>query len=459
MSGVPGSGGYGSRSGSAPTRGGGSAAGGGDPTSTGRAQEVGNPQRGKVDLDSYYDFANGGLHWATTDGEFSFGIGGMTQVDGMLYSRPTPGPDTSSGFYNPRSRIYFEGHATTPISWEFSFQNFFDVVQLLDAYVNFDYDERFQIRIGRYKNPFSYEFYRIHIWDMMSPERSLFAVNYEANRRFGVMAWGVLADERIEYAFGSFDSQRNSFEAFNSRQDFQAFVNFKPFYPREEGSLLRNLQFGGSCDVGNEHQSPVPAALRTNFSPGPATVTTQAGANFAELPFLAFNPGVQELGTRDLWEAHLAYYLGGLSLVSALEGGHESYAKVTAPPVHIPISGWFVQSGYILTGETIRDRTLLQPLHPFDLRYDRFGLGAWELTARYSQLDLDQRVFTAGLSDPHLWTNHAKMVDVGMNWYLNQFVKVYFDWEHSMFGNPVLSTNGAFRSSNDLFWIRTQVYF
>jgi phosphate-selective porin OprO/OprP len=88
----------------------------------------------------------------------------MAQIDGMLYARPTPGVDTSSGFYNPRSRIYFEGHATKPISWEFSFQNFFDTVQLLDAYVNFNYDPRFQVQIGRFKNPFSYEFYRMRIW-------------------------------------------------------------------------------------------------------------------------------------------------------------------------------------------------------------------------------------------------------------------------------------------------------
>jgi phosphate-selective porin OprO/OprP len=163
------------------------------------------------------------------------------------------------------------------------------------------------VEIGRYKNPFSYEFYRIHIWDLMAPELSLWAVNYETNRRFGLMAHGVLADQRVEYALGSFDTQRNAFAPSFSRQDFQAFVNFKPFYPREEGFLLRNLQFGGSCDLGNEHQSPVPAVLRTNFSPGPSTITSTSGANAAELPFLAFNSGVLELGGRALWEAHLAY--------------------------------------------------------------------------------------------------------------------------------------------------------
>ena len=75
----------------------------------------------------------------------------------------------SSGFYNPRTRVYFEGHFTKPIQYEFSFQNTFDTVALLDAYVNFNYDPRFQVRIGRYKTPFTYEWYRVHIWDTARP--------------------------------------------------------------------------------------------------------------------------------------------------------------------------------------------------------------------------------------------------------------------------------------------------
>ena len=444
---------------SAPSLGGGSkASGGGDPTTIGRAQEVGNRNLGKVGTNPYYDFSNGGFHVATQDEEFSFAISGMTQLDAMVYRRPT-GLDTSSGFYNPRSRIYFHGNVTKPITWEFSFQNFYDTVALLDAYVNFDYDPRFQVRIGRYKTPFGYEFYRVHIWDLLAPERSLWANNFESNRRFGLMAWGVLLDQRVEYAVGSFDTQRNSLRAFNGLQDFEAFLNFKPFYPAPEGFLLRNLQFGGSVDVGNENQGPVPAVLRADQSPGGAAVDSASASNAASLPFLAFNSGVLEKGNRALWEAHFAHYLGGLSFLSALEGGHESYSNGAATPVHVPVNGWFVQTGYIVTGETIRDRTLLQPLRPFDLRRGRFGPGAWEPTARYSQLDLGSQVFTAGLADPRLWTNHAKMVDVGANWYLNQFVKVYFDWEHVMFGTPVIATSGRFTKHSDLFWTRVQLYF
>ena len=243
---------------------------------------------------------------------------------------------------------------------------------------------------------------------------------------------------------GTFNTQRNSFQPFDNRQDVMAFLNFKPFYNREEGFLLRDLQFGGSVDAGNENQSPMPAALRTNSAPSGAAVDSTAAGNAATLPFLAFNPGVLERGGRALWELHAAYYYGGLSLLGAWQGGHESYAlAANGPPTRIPIDGWFVQAGYILTGETIRDRTLIDPLRPFDLRRGRFGLGAFELTARYSELDLDSRVFTAGLADPTLWTNRAQLIDVGCNWYLNKFVKVYFDWEHAIFASPVFSSSGT----------------
>jgi phosphate-selective porin OprO and OprP len=43
------------------------------------------------------------------------------------------------------------------------------------------------------------------------------------------------------------------------------------------------------------------------------------------------------------------------------------------------------------------------------------------------------------------------MVDVGFNWYLNKFVKVYFDWDHAIFGTPVLYYTDRFQKSKGLF--------
>lgn len=440
------------------TAGGGSKASGGDPTSTGRAQEIGNPHLGQLALKSVYDFDNDGFKWTTADGEYSLGVRGFTQLDAQVYRQPTPNV-TSSGFYNPRSRMYFEGHFTKPIQYEFSFQNSYDAVSLVDAYADFNYDPRFQVRVGRYKTPFTYEFYRVHVWDLLAPERSLFTNNFGGNRRFGLMAHGSLLESTVEYAVGTFDTQRNSFRPFDNRQDIISFLNIKPF-TNMKGSLLRNFQVGGSVDAGSENQSPVPAVLRTNQSPSGVAADSPAAGNAAGVPFLAFNPGVVERGGRALWELHGAYYGSGMSVMGAWQGGYEGYARVaTGPNTRVPVHGWFLQAGYLVTGETINDRTLVQPLRPFDLRAGRRGIGALEPIVRYSELALDDRVFTAGLANPSLWTNRAQLIDVGCNWYLNKFVKVYVGWEHAMFATPVYSATGTFQRSTDLFRLRTQIYF
>ena len=436
--------------------GGGSASGGGDPTTTGRAQVVGNRQLGKLSLaGGYYDYANDGLRWGTDDDEFNFGIRAMQQLDARIYANPNQ-EYASSGITNPRTRVYFYGHLTRPFSYEFSFQESFGSLNLLDSYINYRYSDALNLQFGRYKTPYTYEWYRVHVWNLLAPERSLFATNFEGQRRFGLMGNGSAFDKRLEYAVGSFNGQRNGYAAFNSHQDVMAFLNFKPFYNRED-SVVRDLQFGGSLDAGIENNPLSPAVLTTSAPPTPSGLTQGSPA----VPFLAFNNNVRERGYRALWELHMAYYYQGLSLLGAWDSGFQDYALGSSgpAPIRVPTAGYFVQAGYILTGETIRDRTLIDPLSPFDLRPGHFGLGAFEVTARFSQLQLGRQVFSGGLANPMLWTNEAQMVDVGFNWYLNRFLKVYFDWEHAMFGSPVFSNTGSFQRSNDLYWLRLQAYF
>ena len=90
----------------------------------------------------------------------------------------------------------------------------------------------------------------------------------------------------------------------------------------------------------------MPAVLRTDSPPSPAAIDSTVASNTANLPFLAFNPGVEERGGRALWEAHLAYYYGGLSALAAIEGGHESYATSGGPSIHVPIR-WLGRSSRI----------------------------------------------------------------------------------------------------------------
>ena len=349
---------------------------------------------------------------------------------------------------------------TKPIEYNVSFQRAYTTFNVLNAYTNFNYDPRFQVRFGRFKTPFTYEYYRLHVWQLIDPERSLFSVNFQGGRQLGAMGHGSLLDSRMEYAVGIFDGPRRSFHDYNDAKDVMAFLNLTPF-EKQPDSFLRGLNVGGSVDYGRQDNPLTPAVLRTSANASEQGLSTSSAINNAVVPFLAFNQGVREQGIRELWELHLAYYYRGLSLLGAWNSGFESYARnMNARPERVPVNGWFVQAAYLFTGETIIDRVLIDPLRPFDLRKGKFGLGAWELTARYSELDLGNQVFTAGLADPNLWTNRVGMVDAGVNWYLNRWVKVYFDWEHAMFGQPVLYRQGPdLQKTSDLFWLRLQVYY
>ena len=213
-------------------------------------------------------------------------------------------------------------------------------------------------------------------------------------------------------------------------------------------------------DYGIQDNPANPAVLRSNVNASANEVGTGSGADIVGIPFLAFNKDVVERGRRELWELHLAYFYKGLSVIGAWDAGVDSYAKRTGgPQVPLAVNGWNVTLAYLLTGETLSERTVIDPIHRFDLRKGKFGLGAFEPFARYSTLGVGNEVFTQGLADPNLWTNRIQMTDVGVNWYLNHSTKIYFDWQHSMYAQPVFYRTGGLRSTADILWMRFQFMY
>ncbi len=347
------------------------------------AQDVGNRHLGKAKLKSYYDYDRTGYEFATEDDELRLRFRGMVQADARIYQQANQDP-VNGGFFLPRTRFYFDGRITKPIEYQLSIQRGYTSLDVLNAYLDFKYDERFQLRAGRFKTPYTYEYYKINVYNLLAPERSLFNVNFQGNRQVGLMAHGQVFNKKLEYAVGAFDGPRKSYADTNNSPDVIAFLNFRPF--DGSGSFLENLNVGGSVDFGNENNPTNPAVLRTSVQESSGNASS---AN-AGVPILAFNQGVRERGDRALWDLHAVYYYKGLSLLGSWDGGFADYAVsgTGRSPVHLPVGGYYVQAGYILTGETINERTMIDPLHPFDLRPGKFGLGAFEATARFSELSL-----------------------------------------------------------------------
>ena len=100
-----------------------------------------------------------------------------------------------------------------------------------------------------------------------------------------------------------------------------------------------------------------------------------------------------------------------------------------------------------------------KPKHEFTTDGD--GWGAWELVARYQENNIDDNAFNlaaagAGLryADPRTNAHSAKSWAAGINWYLNQNIKLALDYENTTFdgGGQVdaagLATGGFTNISN-----------
>ncbi|MFL5514707.1 MAG: OprO/OprP family phosphate-selective porin, partial [Gemmatimonadales bacterium] len=397
-----------------------------------------------------------GIEFQTLNEEYLFQIHNQTQVEGRFYQQSDQNPG-AGGFDVPRERFIIAGRLSKPIEYDASLESAYGTVNLLNAFLNWHYDDRLMVKFGRYKVPYLYEYYAISNTDLLQPERSLFGANFGLNRNVGAQLWGQLFRKSLDYAVGIFDGPRNQQLDFNAAKDVIAYLNYRPFQEVKELEALKWFNVGGSFDFGNQNNAPYPTALRTSVSG-----TNNPGAFTASPSFLQWNNNVIERGDRVMWSLFTAYYYKSLSVIAEWQGAYAGYSLINRPSplsTTVPLGGFYVAGGYFLTGETVNRRSQVRPNKPFDLRRKSFGLGAFELEARYSLLTIGSEIFSAGLADPNLWTDRVQAVDLGVNWYMNEYVKIYLDWQHSEFGSPALFAPGKFQKTSDLFWLRGQIYF
>ena len=131
-----------------------------------------------------------GFRFETDDDEFRLQVHFESQIEARIWAQGDQVP-ANSGFFLPRQRIFFNGNITKPIEYEFSINRGLNNINLLNAYINFHFDDRFQLRFGRFFTPLTYDQYAISNYWLPTPERSLFTTNVGLNRQIGLMALGL----------------------------------------------------------------------------------------------------------------------------------------------------------------------------------------------------------------------------------------------------------------------------
>jgi len=123
-------------------------------------------------------------------------------------------------------------------------------------------------------------------------------------------------------------------------------------------------------------------------------------------------------------------------------------AVAAVTPRNNQFGAWYVQASWILTGESKTYSTATgaftspKPAKPFSLSHG--GWGAWELVARYSDLNLNDHVYddadlvtawTGAATRTYTYYNTVRggdqrIVTAGLNWYLNNNVRFAFDYQY-----------------------------
>ena len=142
---------------------------------------------------------------------------------------------------------------------------------------------------------------------------------------------------------------------------------------------------------------------------------------------------------------HVTVYGGeaGLTVRNFLvEGEYFKYkidrrqATATANLGDPDFDGWYVQGVYVITGEP-------RPYNPAEARFDAPKMaynfnpaagtwGAWEIGARYSDINLNWNDGVFGRATPAggIRGGEQKIYTVGLNWYLNPAIRLMLDYSH-----------------------------
>jgi phosphate-selective porin OprO and OprP len=393
-----------------------------------------------------------GFYIESPDKVFSLRITGQVQLDYREFLNTKDRTDIDT-FLLRRARFGLE--ATIGKYYEFRFLPDFGqgttIVQ--DAYMNAHWWDALQLEVGRFKQPISYEQL---IQDRYVPtlERSLMDQLVPA-RDLGAMVHGEsVFDNRLDYAVSMSNGEINGNSTdLNNHKDVDGRIAVRPLNSEELPEWLRYLQFGVSGGFGIEQEAINPATLRM-----PDTV-----------PFLNFNSTVRADGERTRLCPEFSYFYGPFGFMAQYYDEHQQMQPSATGAgskfvIDVPFMGYTLLSTLFLTGET---RTTwseqIMPLRPFDPRTPLSCPGAWEFVARVSRLDVDN-VFESGaaqLVNPKNNSNEAMEFTLGFNWYCNGWVRMQFNYEHDMFGQPVLlgTTAANELKSQDSLFTRFQVIF
>ncbi|MCE5268312.1 MAG: hypothetical protein LLG00_10550 [Planctomycetaceae bacterium] len=303
------------------------------------------------------------------------------------------------------------------------------------------------VRVGHFKECFGLE-------DLTSDNYTTFmerSLNDEGafcpGRNNGIMAYNWSESQRSTWAIGAFTNQTGYdqpplFQYDHWGVDMAARVTYLPWY--DEASNGRGLLHTG---------------LDYAYRSAPDNTML-----FSTKPESGFANSIISLNMTDVnqWQvadAESALVYGPLSLQSEFFGATVNHTN----GLNNNLYGCYAFVSYFLTGENRpynRKLGVFDRVRPFENFFRvrtsdgdvATGIGAWEVAYRFSYIDALDDLAVKG-------AGHAADHTIGLNWYMNPFTKLMFNYVHSQDTYNTAATTTLSGGSIDVFEMRFAMDF
>ena len=349
-----------------------------------------------------------GLRFRTNDRNFRFKLGGTMQLDAAILTPSKALQDEfeiDSQLNNVRfrrARLAVEGTLYKIFDFKFQYGFVDGDTGFRDMYVAVKKVPFLQrIQVGQFKEPFSLE--RLTSSNNVTfMERSL-GSRLDPRRNPGIGVFTHFLDKRMTAAAGAFRITDGLGDAFDGGSPYSLAVRVTglPWYDKKGENLL-HLGLSYAFDFHNGDEIRIRQRPSTQF--GPRMVDT---GKFITNDITYLDP-------------EIALVVGPFSVQAEYLHAFLNQEYIGNPQ----FSGWYVETSYFLTGEhrpysrTEARFKRLKPIKDFGWG-DGSGWGAFQVAARFSQLDLNSGDVEGGRMEDFTF---------GLNWYLNRSVRVMFNY-------------------------------
>jgi len=379
-----------------------------------------------------------GFSAVSADKDYSFRLHGLVQLDSRTFFKDNAYSDGNDGFLLRRARPIFETTVFRNIDGVVVPEFGGSSVQLYDAYLNYRLSSGLQLRAGKFKGPVGLENLQTDAAASFN-ERSLVS-DFIPMRNTGVELHGDLDHGTIQWAGGVFNGDGDSRLAGNSPYsddlEYAGRLFLQPF-AATDATYVKGVGFG----IGASYSE-----VSSNSSALPSTTggTLPGYVSPGQQQFFAYNPTFGNVvGNGSHWRISPQgyYYVGPFGVLTEYIITEQDVLNTgTLRRAHLDHSAWQVSGQWVLTGEPASFEGI-KPARPFSPLSG--GWGAWQLVARYSELDLDDQTFK-GFSDSLTSARGAQSWSVGLNWWLTQNVRVLTSFSATTFeGGGKMNVNDA----------------